>query len=207
MDAVYTNRLKPRKQPIQTRSLVTVHAIFEATIQVLVQQGYSRLTTTRVAERAGVSIGTLYQYFPNKQALLAAVLEHHLEQVAQAIIQACNVQHAGTVREMITAAFNAYIDAEIERLAAMQVLIVLPLAEIGGDHLIRKASQRVQTALINMLMTASDMKFDSLEIASLILATAPIGTMQSVMRQRAGLEVLDGLRSHFIELGVSYLNR
>ena len=56
---------KPRKQPVQARSEATVSALCQASIQVLLAVGYRRLTTTRVAERAGVSVGTLYQYFPN----------------------------------------------------------------------------------------------------------------------------------------------
>src|SRR5580704_11368515 len=72
-----------RKTPLQRRSTVTVEAIAEATIQVLLAVGSDRLTTTRVAERAGVSVGTLYQYYPNKQSLLHAVLEAHLTRVAE----------------------------------------------------------------------------------------------------------------------------
>ncbi len=74
--------LDPRKTPVQARSTATVEAIAEATIQVLLSQGANRLTTTRVAERAGVSVGTLYQYYPNKQSLLFAVLENHLNKVS-----------------------------------------------------------------------------------------------------------------------------
>ena len=77
--------LSPRKTPVQARSTITVEAIFEATIQVLLLHGADRATTTRVAERAGVSVGTLYQYFPNKQALLFAVLEAHLRRVTMAV--------------------------------------------------------------------------------------------------------------------------
>jgi len=69
---------EPRKTPTQARSTVTVEAISEATIQVLLSHGADRLTTTRVAQRAGVSVGTLYQYYPNKQSLLFAVMENHL---------------------------------------------------------------------------------------------------------------------------------
>jgi AcrR family transcriptional regulator len=75
--------LEPRKTPIQTRSADTVAAISEATIQVLLSGGPDQLTTTRVAERAGVSVGTLYQYFPNKHALLFSVLEQHLNRVVR----------------------------------------------------------------------------------------------------------------------------
>jgi AcrR family transcriptional regulator len=73
--------LAPRKMPVQARSAVTIEAIFTATIQVLLQAGFENLTTTKVALRAGVSVGTLYQYFPNKSALLAAVLEQYLATV------------------------------------------------------------------------------------------------------------------------------
>ena len=79
---------EPRKTPIQARSTVTVEAIWEATIQVLLEVGPDRLTTTRVAERAGVSVGTLYQYFPNKHSLLFSVAERHLNRVADAVERA-----------------------------------------------------------------------------------------------------------------------
>ena len=68
----------PRKRPQQTRSRITVEAIIEASAQVLETDGYDALTTSRVAERAGVSIGTLYQYFPDKSAVVAALVENRL---------------------------------------------------------------------------------------------------------------------------------
>lgn len=67
--------IKPRKLPRQSRSRATFEAIVEATTQLLVDEGYDKFTTARVAERAGVSIGSLYQYFPNKAALGAAVID------------------------------------------------------------------------------------------------------------------------------------
>jgi len=77
--------LEPRKSPVQARSAASVDAILAATIQVLLQVGKERLTTTKVARRAGVSVGTLYQYFPNKSALLKAALKRHLDEVTEAI--------------------------------------------------------------------------------------------------------------------------
>jgi AcrR family transcriptional regulator len=81
--------LTPRKSPVQARSAASVDAILQATIQVLLQAGKERLTTTRVALRAGVSVGTLYQYFPNKSALLQAALKRHLDEVASAVERVC----------------------------------------------------------------------------------------------------------------------
>lgn len=69
-----TDRRKPqissRKQPKQARSTELVAVILEAALHVLAEEGAHRFTTTRVAERAGVSVGSLYQYFPNKAAIL-----------------------------------------------------------------------------------------------------------------------------------------
>jgi AcrR family transcriptional regulator len=69
-----SNRQNPqissRKQPKQARSTELVAVILEAALQVLAEEGAHRFTTTRVAERAGVSVGSLYQYFPNKAAIL-----------------------------------------------------------------------------------------------------------------------------------------
>ncbi|GAP99988.1 TetR/AcrR family transcriptional regulator [Leptolyngbya sp. NIES-2104] len=73
----------PRKLPKQERSHFTVEAILTATTHILTEQGYDQLTTNRVAERAGVSIGSLYQYFPNKQALIFALAEHHANAMMQ----------------------------------------------------------------------------------------------------------------------------
>lgn len=71
-------RLDPRKQPIQNRSKVTVDVILLAATQVFEAHGYAAGTTNRIALRAGVSIGTLYQYFPSKEAIAVALLERHL---------------------------------------------------------------------------------------------------------------------------------
>lgn len=65
----------PRKQPHQARAIATRAAVLEAAAQVLETVGYEKMTTTRIAERAGTSVGTLYQYYPSKEAILVALLE------------------------------------------------------------------------------------------------------------------------------------
>src|SRR5689334_4963443 len=104
--------MKPRKTPRQARSAATVEAIFEATIQILLKGGAPQLTTTRVAERTGVSVGTIYQYFPHKQALLYAVLQQHLEKVAEAIERTCESVRGQPLAVMSDALVKAYLDAK-----------------------------------------------------------------------------------------------
>jgi len=78
----------PRKRPRQQRSRETVAAIEEAAAQLFDRYGYAATTTNKIAERAGVSIGTLYQYFPNKDALLWSLAVQHLEATAAEVTAA-----------------------------------------------------------------------------------------------------------------------
>ena len=73
--------LNPRRKPSQDRAQVTVAAILEAAAEILVDVGYARASTNMVAARAGVSIGSLYQYFPNKDALFIALIEDHVRDI------------------------------------------------------------------------------------------------------------------------------
>lgn len=71
--------LQPRRRPTQARSRHTVDAILAAAARVFSAAGYARGTTNHIAEEAGVSVGSLYEYFPNKDALLAALMEAHVQ--------------------------------------------------------------------------------------------------------------------------------
>lgn len=76
--AIFVTKKKRVRTPIQQRSQATVRAVLQAAAQIFCRLGYVRGTTNRIAECAGVSIGTLYQYFPNKQAILVALMESHI---------------------------------------------------------------------------------------------------------------------------------
>jgi AcrR family transcriptional regulator len=77
----------PRRRPRQARAQATVDAIIKATAIVLVEEGYDRASTNRIAQAAGVSIGSLYQYYPSKEALVAALVTHHMECMEAALTQ------------------------------------------------------------------------------------------------------------------------
>lgn len=77
----HVTRKPPRRLPLQARAEQTIRTIFEATAHVLNEQGEAALTTNRIAERAGVSIGTLYQYFESKEAIVLAILAAERERV------------------------------------------------------------------------------------------------------------------------------
>src|SRR6516165_4267821 len=76
---------KPRKNAAQARSRATVDALVEATARILVRDGFDKASTNRIAEEAGVSVGSLYQYYPSKEALVAAVIERHNRQLMKVV--------------------------------------------------------------------------------------------------------------------------
>jgi len=78
-------RAKPLKRPSQARARFTVQAIYDAFVRIWQAQGWERLTTRAVALETGISVGTLYDYFPNKQALLAGYVRHSMDELLAAI--------------------------------------------------------------------------------------------------------------------------
>jgi AcrR family transcriptional regulator len=108
-------RTHPRRVPGQDRSRATVRALLEATARVLIREGYDRASTNRIAQVAGVNIASLYQYFPSKEALVAAVFEQYLERVRLALTGALLRAEAlplMTAVEQLVRAFFSVHDAD-----------------------------------------------------------------------------------------------
>lgn len=100
-------RLEPRKKPVQRRSKVTVEQILTAAAQVFEAYGYAAGTTNRIAERASVSVGTLYQYFPSKEAVAVALLEGHIKETTRKLHEW--VGHMVSKRHGLRAALLDYV--------------------------------------------------------------------------------------------------
>jgi AcrR family transcriptional regulator len=117
---------QPRKYASQQRSRATVDALIEATARILVTDGFDKASTNRIAEKAGVSVGSLYQYFPGKDALVAAVVERHCDELRQVVrraladVAALPMEQA--VRKLIAAAIAAHrIDPTLHRVLSEQM--------------------------------------------------------------------------------------
>src|SRR5262249_33345832 len=99
-------RLSPRKTPRQERSRATVDALLEATTDILLREGYAKLTTNRIAERAGVNIASLYQYFPGKDAIVAELRRRHGDEQRAALRQVLAERTTGdlesTIRSLVS---------------------------------------------------------------------------------------------------------
>lgn len=153
-------RLEPRKPPSQDRAKATVDAILEAAIDLLAARGYARTSTNLIASRAGVSVGSLYQYFPHKDAIVAALFERHalgIEQVVSASmadLRRPDVPVRDAFRRMLTG-FRALHDANPKLARAVD-------PELDGRRqiadVVRRREERFREDLTEVLATRSDVR-------------------------------------------------
>jgi AcrR family transcriptional regulator len=116
----------PRKPASQARSRATVEALLEATARILVRAGFDAASTNRIAATAGVSIGSLYQYFPSKEALVAAVIDRHHQELMRivrgALAELASEPLETAVRKLVAVAIEAHrVDPKLHRVLTEQV--------------------------------------------------------------------------------------
>ena len=186
-------RVSPRKAPKQRRSQQTVDAILEATARVLVQEGYSKASTNRIAKVAGVSIGSLYQYFPSKEALVMALAEQHcnamLELLSQTAADLADAPIAVAVRSYVKAMLRAHsVEPELHRVLVSQML------HIGLEHMhaIEEASRRIVRMYLEL--RRNEILPKDLDAAAFVLVT----TVEAITH-RAVLESPERLSAPALE--------
>jgi AcrR family transcriptional regulator len=139
-------RIRQRKQPVQDRSRATTEAVLAATLQVLLRDGYAHLTTTRVAERAGVSVGTLYQYFPDKRSLVMALTVRYFETMVGAVRVAAASARDLSLERALRAIVGALLAVKRDNLQ-LALALRAPLADGDGAGLVRDTLTQFCVAL------------------------------------------------------------
>ena len=197
--------LEPRKSPVQARSTASVDAILEATIQVLLDVGKERLTTTRVALRAGVSVGTLYQYFPNKSALLQAALRHHLDEITEVVERVCLEQRGRTLRQMAIALITAFFEAKM-RDAKTSVALYSVSSDVDGMRIGQEMGRRSNKVIAAMLETAAEKLTTDPRLVASMLQDAMVGVGRRVLESVSPEKHVESLRRELIVLACAYLD-
>ena len=197
--------LEPRKSPIQARSVASVDAILKATIQVLLHVGKERLTTTRVALRAGVSVGTLYQYFPNKRALLQAALKRHLTEVAEAVELVCREQEGRTLRQMVTALITAFLQVKM-RDAKTSIALYSVSSDVDGAKIVQQIGTRFHKAIVRMLRTASNPLPTDPQLVAAMLQASMSGAIRILLESSTPEQQFEALREELIFVARAYLD-
>ncbi|MFD9318909.1 TetR/AcrR family transcriptional regulator [Streptomyces sp. NPDC060053] len=169
-------RLQPRRKPSQVRAELTRERILTAAAHVFAEHGYAAGTTNRIAERARISIGSLYQYFPNKDAILAELLVRHIDRGTWTQADQLDLS-PGTLQALVRALVRDAIDNHREDPQLLRIMIEeAPLSQELLDTIDRHGRNRVGQVR-DLLARHPDVRVRELDTAAeLIVFTVEINT-------------------------------
>jgi AcrR family transcriptional regulator len=191
-----------RKQPAQARSRATVDAILEAGAQVLADKGRAGFNTNKVAEVAGVSIGSLYQYFPDKLSLIEAIRKRHLDDVLAVLSQAADASRGG--QQLAESLVRGMIAVHTVQPALHRVLLE-EAPRYDGTTPVQAAFEAEYASRYRALVEActGGVKLAGQDVVAQVLAGAMEGVIHSAARN--GTLQSPKLKRELVRLVASYL--
>lgn len=174
-----------RKLPSQARASQTVDAIIEAATQILQNDGEERLNTNRIAERAGVSIGSLYQYFADKEAIIEAIARRERNKIIATIVKSLSVadppDHASAVREIVRTLIGAFA----RRRRARRIIVSMMLRR-WQDVPEEQGADEVALMLLNAAehKTSEDNR-EMTPVIAFVLTRAILGAIRSAVMENS----------------------
>ncbi len=186
---------KKRRIPRQARAEETVTAIVEGAAQVLEAGGLAAFTTNAVAERAGVSIGTLYQYFGDKQAILRTIAERELKATLTRVATAMVKDGATEPEERVRAIVRAMIGAFRGRQRARKAVVQTVFSESGGAALQAPIATFIATHALGSLS----------EQQTFVLSRALMGAIRAAVLEEKPFLRDPAFEDELVRLAISYL--
>lgn len=186
-----TDRFRQRKQPKQQRAAETRQRVLDAAAQVFAEHGYAAGTTNRIAERAGVSIGSVYQYFPNKDAVLRALMDAHVDAGARLLTERLSGGLPERLDDVLRLFVRAAIDNHRDNPRLHRVLFEeAPRAPEFLNRLHELEQFSVDTAA-RLLEQHPEVRADSRLNAQLVVATIDSLVHRLVTRPDVGTDPVD----------------
>jgi AcrR family transcriptional regulator len=200
------SRTTARKSPRQARARATVTAILDAAVRILDREGLDAATTTRIAEVAGVSVGSLYQYFSHRDAILTALQDREFERalvLMQAVLAEENV--ARTPRETVTAVVRGLASLYASSPGLHRVLAMEGLRVAKAEH-VHAFDARVIDVIRHFLgATSARIRRKNLSAAAFVAFQSVRATMlASLLERPAGLDEAT-LIGEIVDLVLRYL--
>lgn len=178
----------PRKAPQQERSRDTVETILQAGARVFAKLGYGRATTNRIAAAAGISVGSLYQYFPGKDAVAAELLRRYRERLVSLVGKQMATVSAVTFETVVRALVEALvraegIDPELHRVLIEEVIRSDTRGAVGGFE------ERLESLVAGAIRAAPGvMTARDPDVAAFILVRSVLGTVHAAVVDRPGVD-------------------
>lgn len=194
-----------RKGPKQQRSKVTVAAILDATVQVLEREGSDAATTSRIAEVAGVSVGTLYQYFANREAILDALQDREFERATEMMSRVLSRGAYRTDREVARAVVEGLLELHSASPALHRLLVVQGLSVTPAER-VQAFDMRIIAVVKSFLSLAKlRIRRSNLDAAAFVIYQAVRASMLAAVVERPpGLDS-DTLVDELTDLVLRYL--
>jgi AcrR family transcriptional regulator len=196
-----------RKSPAQQRSERTIETIFEATAQILDRDGDGGLSTNTIAERAGFSIGTLYQYFPNKDAILIAMVEREKRRIVERVEAALSAAGDADFEERIRHAVRAVLSAFGGRFRARRrlALAVLRSSSLAtGNLAVVEIGSRLSEILTRI---GGDQLRPMSEAAIFVMTRALMGAIRSAVVEQSPLLRTPEFEDELVRLVCAFARR
>lgn len=199
------NPINPRKKPVQDRSKAMVQALLDATARILVQDGYDTLSTNKVAHAAGVSVGSLYQYYPSKEALVRAVLERWGTETTAQMVQL----RGALVDASLDVAVAAMVHATLEsarRDPRLSRAMLEQLPRIGAFDAVEQLNRRFAELLASWLdLHPGEAEVDDNALAAQVVVTALDALCAQAVTYRPELFESPRFTEHVERLVLGYL--
>ena len=196
-----------RKTPRQERSRSTVEALLEATARAIGAEGSANATTQQIAHIAGVSIGSLYQYFPGKEALFGALIERAIEEDLEAIRKAVDASRGLPFAEGARLVLARVLDLPMKR-PRLYAWMIRYLPELGLLPSIQRAVRDGARETRRFLeIHKGDLPPADLDAMALLTVGAVRGALEAVARERPELLEEERLLDHMADLTLGLLDR
>lgn len=194
-----------RKTPAQARAWATVNAILDAAAHIFAREGFAAFSTNRVAEKAGVSIGSLYQYFPNKGALIAALSKRHAEDIEAALMAASADTGRTPLKQLVRRMIESNVAAHLID-PALHAALSDHLPDQGALDWRRTFESRMRTRVRGVLEAYKrELRVKDLDLATYIVMRSVEACVHEACRQRPADMQSGALTDAVSDLVLSYL--
>lgn len=205
VDSTKKTKLTPRKKPTQSRGRSTVDFIIEATKKIIINEGYEHATTNHIAEVTGVSVGSLYQYFPNKEAIVLALIEETVSLAANRVRtrlrELMDVPLEEAMHEVIRMLLNTYKENEF---ILLRLLHKIPeLEEYTQQLAVEKFTHSTNLAFLQQ--HEHEISVSDLDTALLIIENSIISNINTFIEDNPTNLTEEQFISEMVKLACNYL--
>ena len=198
--------VKKTKKPVQQRSMQTVDTLLDAAAQILQTDGESAFNTNRVAERAGFSIGTLYQYFPNKNSIVEALAERERIVIEAAIKKAFIRQDPKTLEDAVRIVVHELINA-FGRRRKLRRFVILQMVHLNLASSVLREMDTIGTDILKLMAMRGGVRIKSLSPTSIFVITRAImGAIRAAIIEDCALLETEEFKDDVVRLAMGFLN-